>query len=124
MFRIEGGDNLGRKLDSVAKRVAKQIEAALYQEAEAVRTDSMRNTPVDTGALRASHRVERPVVRDGGVEVEIVVGGPAADYAVYVHEDLDAFHRVGEAKFLEKAVNRARPGLSGRIGGRIDFGGV
>jgi nucleoside-diphosphate-sugar epimerase len=32
--------------------------------------------------------------------------GTNVKYAIFVHEDLDAFHRTGEAKFLTKAVTR------------------
>jgi uncharacterized protein YyaL (SSP411 family) len=37
-----------------------------------------------------------------------VVVGYTADYAVYVHENLEAYHSVGQAKFLESAVRRYR----------------
>jgi hypothetical protein len=39
----------------------------------------------------------------GNITVEV---GYAAPYAIYVHEDLQAHHTVGEAKFLSKAVYR------------------
>lgn len=35
--------------------------------------------------------------------------GYNASYAAAVHERLDVRHEVGEAKFLEKAMNRERP---------------
>lgn len=38
-------------------------------------------------------------------DVSVVVGFTAA-YAVYVHENLDAHHPVGQAKFLEEPVRR------------------
>jgi hypothetical protein len=92
---------------------------ALYQEALAIQKVSMRRTPVDTGALRASHETLEPFFDGGEVRVAIAVGGPAAPYALVVHEDLDAHHNVGEAKFLEKSVLEAAQNLSERLGARI-----
>lgn len=37
--------------------------------------------------------------------------GFTANYAVYVHENLTAYHPVGEAKFLENASRALRPQL-------------
>jgi len=55
-------------------------------------------TPVDTGRLRSSITWQK---RDTSVDI-----GTNVEYAIFVHEDLDAFHRTGEAKFLTKAVTR------------------
>jgi len=57
-------------------------------------------TPVKFGTLRSSGRVEHGVV---GTRI-IVTLGFHTDYAVYVHENLQAHHPVGQAKFLESAV--------------------
>ena len=43
-------------------------------------------------------------------------GGPAAPYAVFVHEDLSARHATGAAKFYESALLEAIPTLEGRLG--------
>lgn len=67
---------------------------------EMVLADAKRRTPVRTGALRNSGSITK--VDESGFQVAF--GGPAAPYAVFVHEDLKARHRVGEAKFLEKAM--------------------
>lgn len=46
----------------------------------------------------------------GNPKVSVFVGFSAA-YAIHVHEDLKAFHRVGQAKFLEQPARE----LSGEI---------
>lgn len=92
------------RLAALNKQLGSKLESALYGVGQKVRLDSMRRTPVDTGALKSSHTVSRPVTRNDRISVTIGAGGPAADYAVYVHEDLSKRHPVGEAKFLEKAV--------------------
>ena len=58
----------------------------------------------------------------GDVAVALTFGGPAVDYAGLVHEDLDAIHPVGQAKFLESTLMESRPFLAARIGKRIDMG--
>lgn len=110
------------RLDRVARVVPEKVARALYEEAQEIRTRSMRLTPVDTGALRASHVVSGPERVGNVTEVVIGVGGPAAPYAVYVHENLDARHPVGQAKFLQDAVLGALPGFARRIAARIEIG--
>ena len=39
----------------------------------------------------------------------------SAQYAIYVHEDLEAGHNVGEAKFLEKAALRNKDKVAERV---------
>ena len=92
---------------------------ALYAEANEIRTVSMRRTPVEFGTLRSSHVVTEPEITDAYVEVRIGVGGPAAPYALYVHENLSARHKNGQAKFLESALLEAMPTLARRIAARI-----
>jgi hypothetical protein len=41
------------------------------------------------------------------------------DYAVYVHENLQAHHPVGQAKFLESAMTEAAPTLAERVAARV-----
>ena len=96
------------------------IAAALQAELEIESTESQRRTPVDTGALRASHSVSVQSDSDG-VTGTISVGGVAAPYAVAVHENLDAFHPVGQAKFLESTLNESQDFLAQRIARRIDL---
>lgn len=97
-IRIEGAGRLRAKLQAAAQVSQDALMAALHQEAEAVMTDAKQNyVPVKTGALRASGMVQPPV----GNSVTLGFGGPAAGYAVIVHEDLTKHHPVGSAKYLE-----------------------
>ena len=118
---------------------------ALFREAERIMTAAKRRTPIETGNLRASGHVALPVVGAGGVGVMMGFGGVAGSgnhggetnkedvgYAVYVHENLTASHvktlskkeaarrgsatgEIGQAKFLENAVNEARRGMDARL---------
>lgn len=94
---------------------------ALYQEAQIEATECKKVTPVDTGALRASIHVENPVRNGRMVSVAIVAGGPSAPYAYTVHEDLEAFHKHGQARYIAQPLEEAAPSLGARVAARIDL---
>lgn len=86
--------------DALAKVKAEQDKKkrkALTRIGVFVKADSVKMTPVDTSNLRGSAYSDV----DGAKKVFI---GYTAFYAPFVHEDLEAKHTVGEAKFLEKSV--------------------
>ena len=117
---------VAKKLKKVEKEIPIEMAAALYQEALVITGVSMGRTPVDTTALRDSHEVSDPRWKGKMLHVDIKVGGPAASYAVAVHERTDARHQPpygtgGQAKFLESAVLEAQPQLAKRIAKRIDL---
>lgn len=107
------------KIAEVLRLVPAKAGAALYQEAEVEMTESKRRVPVDTGTLRASGHVQQSEMAADGVSVTMGYGGPAVDYALIVHEDLEAHHAVGEAKFLENVLRESAPFLLERIAKRI-----
>lgn len=75
------------------------LNAALYRFACRVMTASLRLVPVDTGSLRRSHFVSAPT--EQSTTTTILSAGYVAPYAGYVHEDMQAEHINGMAKFLE-----------------------
>ena len=127
--RVEGTDAIKRALAALGTDVLPALAAALYQVGEGVMTDAKLLTPVDTGNLRASGHVSPPAVQGSKVSVTLGFGGPAGSgnhggqsnaesvgYAVYVHENMEAHHPVGQAKFLESALKARTSGMAGRIG--------
>ena len=97
-------------------KAAKALEQSLYREAAAVFTQSQVEVPVDTGNLRNSGKLGLPFSESGQVVVEISYGGAAADYGIYVHEDLEARHNPGtNAKFLEGPLKRQTKGMATRL---------
>lgn len=120
-IELKGLDKVLARLTRLAQQFPNEVARALYEEAQIERQESMRRTPVDTGALRASHEVSRPVINGRDISVTITVGGVAAPYAIYVHENLHAFHNPGQAKFLESTLLESKPYLAGRIAKRIDL---
>lgn len=115
---VTGGAELMATLAALADNFPDEMAAAVRAELEIESTESQRRTPVDTGALRSSHRV---TVEGEGRDVvgTISVGGPAAPYALAVHENLEAFHPVGQAKFLESTMAESAKYLGQRIAARM-----
>jgi hypothetical protein len=118
------GKEFKRRLLNFKRNIGKEIGRALYQETSVELKEVKRRTPVDKGALRASEHVEGPLrtgPNDSIIYALIVAGGPAAPYAIYVHEDLEAIHPVGQAKYIESVLLESRPFMAARIAKRIDL---
>lgn len=65
-----------------------------------IQAASQKQTPIEFGPLRNSHRTEST---GRGFDTRVEVSCQAA-YAIYVHEDMTARHAPGtNAKFLERA---------------------
>lgn len=136
-YRTASGRTITQILESYGKPAAQSMARQLYREATGIMAASQGLVPVDTAALRSSGYVAPPVIQGGRVRVEFGYGGPAArinsktgtstdGYALFVHENLEAFHKVGGAKFLEMPFDQAKAGMSARIakGMRADLAGT
>jgi hypothetical protein len=120
-FTLKGGKAMAAKGRAIAKKVPDNAARALYQEAQIEMTEAKARTPVDTGVLRASGHVGFPERKGRLLFVSMSFGGAAETYAVIVHEDLEAFHKIGQAKFLESVLNESMPYMAARIAKRIDL---
>jgi len=117
---ITGQNKVISRLQSLGDTSTRALAAALYQEGEQLIAEAKQETPVDTGALRASGHVQQPTINGRQVEVVAGFGGVAAPYAVYVHEDLTKHHPVGNAKFLENPAKRRASGMADRVASRLE----
>jgi hypothetical protein len=116
-FSVFGTEVMLARLKKMRTDVPKELNKALYREAQAIFRKSQRLVPVDKGFLKGSGVVEGPTNN----EVLIGYGGPAAPYALYVHEDPDAQHAKGKTyKFLEIPLMEARPGMEKRLADALD----
>lgn len=120
-FVLTGAKELEAKLVAIAMETPKKIASALYREAQVDMTESKKRVPVDTGALRSSGVVGEPQFDGKNVSVSLGYGGEGVDYALKVHEDLEARHKVGQAKYLESVIMESAPNLLERIAKRIDL---
>ena len=131
---VTGDDAVARRLKELERKLLRAEHVALYQEALIITGVSMRRTPVDVtpggsggGTLRDSHETSAPRRKGKTVQVDIKVGGPAAEYAAAVHERVIApsgrpvKHIVGQAKFLESAILEAEKTLGARIAKRLQL---
>lgn len=126
-YRTASGKSVQQILEQYGTRAGISLGRQLYREATGIIEAGRQITPVDTSTLRAAEGVAEPV-RDGDhIVVELGVGGAAGDkinpqtgqaassYALFVHENLEAFHPVGSAKFIELPFNQAKAGMGSRI---------
>lgn len=103
--------------DSVLQQFKKANRRGLQAVAIEVSGAAKKRTPVDTGWLRASiawavdDRERNHKGTWKGTTVQYRVTAPEGEarvgtnvaYAPWVHENLDAYHKTGEAKFIENA---------------------
>ena len=86
-------------------------KTALNKVGKSVMKASMKNTPVDFGDVRDSHKLSIKV-KNEKVHANIDVTDGAAWYA---HEQLEAQHSGGSAKFLQKAIKRRKSAFQKQI---------
>jgi hypothetical protein len=91
--------------------------------AEQTRTDALRVTPKDLGTLRNTLFVDQKQQGELNI-VTIGAGGPAAPYAVYVHENLKSnvhWKTPGTGpKYLENPIKQNMPKLDVDISKELD----
>ncbi len=136
--RLTGVAELKKALQAGGERALKLAGQGLYQEAEQIMLRSKEEfCPVDTGNLKSTGHVELPEYKGKSVTVELGYGGPAAEYALEVHENPRAgktggvspqgrrykhYSQVGQWKYLEQPINEAVPGMAGRLADFIKAG--
>lgn len=96
-FTVEGDDELIAKLNALWPRFSNAAVSGCMDWADDVMNTSKRLVPVDTGALKGSGYTK---VMSGPDGVEITLGY-SQNYALYVHENMEAHHENGQAKYLE-----------------------
>lgn len=121
-IRLTGTVEMKGNITRIAQKFPLQVAAAmarvLIKELEEVK----QRTPKLTGALRGSERVLPPETAGNIIRVTMQAGGESAPYAVFVHENLEAFHPVGQAKFMESVINELAPNFLPRV--QQELGGL
>lgn len=124
-FKISGHKEVGRKLQDYAERFPAAAAGALQEQMnQGLEQDVYDSTPEKTGNLRNTIRTTEPVIQGKRISCSIEAGGPDAPYALIVHEDLDAFHPVGDAKYIERPFNRAARTFGPELGTRLQVNKV
>jgi hypothetical protein len=117
--KLFGKTEMKTKLTNVAKNYSEKVGKALYIEMGIELREVVRRTPVLTGALRKTEKLIGPSQQGKSIVVLIVAGGSEAPYAVVVHEDLEAFHKVGQAKYIESVLLESRGAIGSRVAARL-----
>ena len=111
-----------RKIRKLQRTYPDKMEMAITVEAELIMTRSKASfVPVKLNALRSSGHVEKAERVGRIVLVRLVYGGVSAPYAIIQHERLDFQHKVGQAKYLERPLNEAVPGMAKRMARTLDL---
>ena len=107
------------------------VADALYEVASEVLAVSRDRTPVDLGNLKRSARAHPAQITSAFISTRLTYGDEAVDYALAVHERIfytaadgtrkKVHHPVGRAKYLESAMDDARPTWLRRIGAKVDL---
>jgi len=100
MIKITGMPKVLANLKKSKSTVAAGAERGLKQAGLFLQRESQKIVPVDTTNLKGGAFTRN--IGGSGFDADVVVGY-VADYAVYVHEDLQAKHKPGkQAKYLEQ----------------------
>jgi hypothetical protein len=119
--KIEGVEKLISQLRALNQDIPGAVGRGLYRGGQKVMAISQeRYVPVDTGALRSSGHVTEPAASPSGVSITLGYGGPAAGYAIFVHENLNAKHTTGQAKYLETPLNENLGEIEREIVGELN----
>lgn len=100
---LGGEKEAARRLMMLATEFPKTVAEELNAIAEITMTDAKERTPVEFGVLKGSGKVAKHASARK-LEARLTYG---TSYAVWVHERTELRHpRGGEAKFLERALNK------------------
>lgn len=119
-FTLEGDVELQAVLRLAQQNAPKAVAIAIYEEANVIFAKSQILVPVDTGVLRGSGGVSAIQGSGQGMYVDIFYGGPAAPYALYVHEIIGNYHNPPtQAKYLEQPFMESLAQIQNNISRRI-----
>jgi hypothetical protein len=98
-FEMKGADDVAKNFEKFRKMAERNMLASMKNSGEKLLKESNDLAPKDTGNMTRQSDVH---VADPK-EVEVRYN---EDYALFVHEDLEARHpKGGQAKFLQTATN-------------------
>lgn len=119
--KLFGRSDMQAKLRNASKNYPDKVGKALWVEMGVELVEVIKRTPKESGDLRDTiHRIG-PKKEGNTISVLIVAGGPDAPYAIVVHEDLEAIHQVGQAKYLESVILESRAYIGARVARRLNI---
>lgn len=116
--KLVGKVEMKAKILKAALVGPRKVGEALFDEMGVELAEVVKRTPKDSGDLRASEKRLGPFMDGSSIVVLIVANTP---YAMIVHEDLDAFHPTGQAKYIESVLMESRGFIGARVARRINI---
>lgn len=114
---LTGIPEVQTRLRHVLMQMTQAAGPALYDEGNRIMGVSVELVPIDTGLLRSSAHVERPVITGQEVVVELSYGSKGTvPYAAIVHESTEMNHpNGGQHHFLSEPFFAATTGMLQRL---------
>lgn len=105
---FKGIEKLIARFRGMPHKYGTGFERGLVKGALLIQASAVKQTPIDLGPLRGSYAGSpRKTGKGFDTSVEVACG---TYYAIYVHENLTAYHNPGtNAKFLEKPARELSP---------------
>ena len=131
---MKGVVEMRNRLKAFQAKFPQEVKRALRIECEIEATEAKKRTPVWTGKtgpgypipglLRDSVHVEGPFQEGPRIWALVVAGGAAGAYAIPQHENLEWFHTIGQAKYIESVIFESRPFMASRVAARLELSKV
>ncbi len=115
LVTLDGADTVLKNFNKEIGRIKKGSEKGLIRALIQINQAAIPLTPVEFGVLRNS-QYRAIIERTDRILGEI---GYRAKYAVFVHENLEASHPVGQARFLAEAIRIKQQRVIAEIDGAI-----
>lgn len=109
---MSGSAEMKRRAKNLNNSTRKSMLKAVDNFTTTEMREMKRRTPVETGELRDSGHTKPARFEGDTVKGEMEF---SADHAMVVHEDLEAHHTVGQAKFMESVLNESAPHFPARV---------
>lgn len=97
-----------RKVRRRGKENKAKLKIGMGKAGRFLLSRSQKVVPIDTGALKRSGNSRVFNNSEDNPIFHVTYGNTSVDYALVVHENLDAFHIVGQAKYLEQPAREYR----------------
>lgn len=113
---LTGIADVTQQLQRLVQAPLPAVGQALYAEGQGIMGQSVALVPVDTGLLRSTAHVARPITSGMSVTVELSYGSHGtAPYAAIVHYDVTVFHPIGQSHYLQEPLFAATRGFAQRL---------
>jgi hypothetical protein len=119
---LQGIAQVTQQLQRLVTAPLPAVGEALYEEGNRIMGQSVQLVPVDTGLLRSTSHVARPVTTGARVEVELSYGSHGtAPYAALVEFDVTMNHpHGGQSHYLQAPLFAATQGFAQRLAAAIE----